>query len=101
LFLDLRIPARSAMKFRKERIDKILSFILENIRRDIVVLIYIEVHISCKECPGVPRLVGVTDFSNPSKGLNDLSCKECTKEGEVQITRGYCECRKECMQESF
>jgi hypothetical protein len=45
LFLFLRIPARSAVKVRKECVDKILSFISEKLRRDIVVLIPTEVQV--------------------------------------------------------
>jgi hypothetical protein len=101
LFLDLRIPTRSTVKVHKECIDKILSFISEKIRRDIIVLIYVEVHISHRVVQGVHRSVEVEEFSNPSKGLKDICCKECTEEGEVQITRGYRECHKECVQESF
>jgi len=41
----LRIPARSAVKARKECVDKFLSFTSEKIRRDVIVLILVEVKV--------------------------------------------------------
>jgi hypothetical protein len=45
LFLFLRTPSKSVVRVRKECIDEILSFISENLRRDTIVLIPIEVQI--------------------------------------------------------
>ena len=81
LFLILRIPARSSVKVRIECIDRVLSFISEKLRRDIVFLITVGVQVSQRVVQGVHRRVEVLYFSNWGERLKNYCCREVHRVG--------------------